>query len=130
MIPWCDPCSVVPLYDRHGNVTTFRDYCATRADLHEWLSPLFGRRLICTCDKPIEQCHATHLIELCRMIAAQEEVDCDECDETTPHVEWDAEDDNPSFADARIDMFHDPDRVSKNHLGRSWRTPLTTLLPN
>ena len=94
----------------------FRDYCAARVDLHEWLRPLSGRHLICTCDKPIEECHAIHLINLCRAIADDEQSDnCDEC-VMGPPTEWDAEDHDLSLTSGcRLDKasYGDLERITE-----------------
>ena len=47
--PWVNPCALCPVYDHNDMQLTFRTYCDMRADLCEFLLPLFGCHLVCSC---------------------------------------------------------------------------------
>ena len=63
--PWVNPCSIEPIPDPQGGILNFEKYCSTRADLNEFLQPLFGCHLICDCNGNENHCHAHHLKWLC-----------------------------------------------------------------
>ena len=49
----------------------FTQYVAKRADRRWWLTPLFGRTLVCDCERP-EMCHAEVLAQNVAELVAQE----------------------------------------------------------
>ena len=65
--PWCNP---FELYSADKVVTDqlFHSYAEARADLHEWLSPLFGKHLVCDCHH--ECCHGHSLARLVMGLSA------------------------------------------------------------
>ena len=63
--PWVNPCSMIAIRSPDGDVLDFEKYCNMRADIDEWLSPLLGCHLICSCCLPGLKCHARYIQTMC-----------------------------------------------------------------
>ena len=72
---WCNPFQDMDFYwdEEETQQVSFCEYLDSRMDYEDWLYPLVGKVLVCTCTEP--QCHATHLVsavnELTEQLRAQ-----------------------------------------------------------
>ena len=67
--PWVNPCDILPIPDPKVGQLDFMKYCELRADLEEFIKPLFGCHLICDCKYDETVCHAHHLKSLCTQLS-------------------------------------------------------------
>ena len=79
--PWVNLCCVETIPDPHGGELDFEKYCSTRADLDDFLEPLFGCHLICGCKRDPKHCYTHHLVSLCDQMCHDKSVlpDHDTC---------------------------------------------------
>ena len=84
--PWVNPCCTESILDPQGEVLNFEKCCSTRADLDDFIKPLFGCHLICDCKRDPNHCHAHHLVSLCAQMCHGKSVllDHDACSPSGP----------------------------------------------
>jgi hypothetical protein len=63
--PWVNPCYMVDIKSPTGGSLDFDAYFSMRADKDEFLMPLLGCHLVCSCSLPGLNCHARYLQSMC-----------------------------------------------------------------
>ena len=63
--PWVNSCSMGTIKAHDSGTFDFVKYCSMRADCDEWIIPLFGCHLVCSCSFVGLKCHARYLQHLC-----------------------------------------------------------------